>query len=44
MAESLSLDMVNKGLLTDQIAISIGYDVKDLTQDNIVIDKDWYGR
>ena len=44
MAEALSLDMVNKGLLTDQIAISIGYDVKDLSQDNIVIDKDWYGR
>lgn len=44
MAESLSLDMVAKGLLTDQIAISIGYDVKDLAQDNIVIDKDWYGR
>ena len=44
MAEALSLDMVSKGLLTDQIAISIGYDVKDLTQDNIVIDKDWYGR
>ena len=44
MAESLSLDMVVKGLLTDQIAISIGYDVKDLTQDNIVLDKDWYGR
>lgn len=44
MAESLSLDMVAKGLLTDQIAISIGYDVKDLTQENIVLDKDWYGR
>ena len=44
MAESLSLDMVAKGLLTDQIAISIGYDVKDLVQDNIVLDKDWYGR
>ena len=44
MAEALSLDMVAKGLLTDQIAISIGYDVKDLNQDNIVIDKDWYGR
>ena len=40
MAESLSLDMSAKGLLTDQIAISIGYDVKDLTQDNIVVDKD----
>ena len=44
MAESLSLDMVAKGLLTDQIAIAIGYDVKDLNQDNIVLDKDWYGR
>ena len=30
--------------MTDQIAISIGYDIKDLNQDNIVIDKDWYGR
>ena len=44
MAESLSLDMVAKGLLTDQIAIAIGYDVKDLNQENIVVDKDWYGR
>ena len=44
MAEALSLDMVNKGLLTDQIAISVGYDVRDLTQENITIDKDWYGR
>ena len=44
MAESLSLDMVTKGLLTDQIAIAIGYDVKDLNQGNIVLDKDWYGR
>ena len=44
MAEALSLDMVNKGLLTDQIAISVGYDVKDLNQENITIDKDWYGR
>lgn len=44
MAESLSLDMVDKELLTDQIAISIGYDIKDINQDNITIDKDWYGR
>ena len=44
MAEALSLDMVNKGLLTDQIAISVGYDVKDLNQENITIDKDWSGR
>ena len=44
MAEAISYTMVRKGLMTDQIAISIGYDVKDLNQDNIVIDKDWYGR
>ena len=44
MSEALSLDLVNKGLLTDQIAISIGYDVSDLGKENTVIDKDWYGR
>ena len=44
MAEALSLDLVNKGLLTDQIAISIGYDISDITKENTVIDKDWYGR
>lgn len=44
MAEALSLDLVNKGLLTDQLAISIGYDISDLTKDNITVDKDWYGR
>ena len=44
MAEALTYTMVKRGLLTDQIAISIGYDIKDLNQDNIVIDKDWYGR
>ena len=44
MAESLSLDMVNKGLLTDQIGIAVGYDISDIKKENIVIDKDWYGR
>lgn len=44
MAEALSLDLVNKGLLTDQIAIAIGYDISDITKEDITIDKDWYGR
>lgn len=44
MAESLALDLVDKGLLTDQISITIGYDVNDISKENIVIDKDWYGR
>ncbi len=44
MAESLALDLVDKGLLTDQISIAIGYDVNDNSKENIVIDKDWYGR
>lgn len=44
MAEALTYTMVRKGLMTDQIAISIGYDVNDINKDNIVIDKDWYGR
>ena len=44
MAESLSLDLTDKGLMTDQISITIGYDIKDINQENITIDKDWYGR
>ncbi len=44
MAEALSLDLVNKGLLTDQISIAIGYDISDIKNENITIDKDWYGR
>ena len=44
MSESLALDMTDKGLMTDQISITIGYDIKDINQENIVIDKDWYGR
>ena len=44
MADLLSLDLVKKGLLTDQIALSIGYDVSDLEGYNGEIKKDWYGR
>lgn len=50
MAEMLSLDLVEKGLITDQIVIVIGYDVENLKnaersaqyQGEIV--KDFYGR
>ena len=44
MAEALSLDLVSKGLLTDQIAISIGYDISDTKNESVTVDKDWYGR
>ena len=44
MAEALTYTMVRKGLLTDQIAITIGYDISDISKENIAIDKDWYGR
>ena len=47
MAENLSLDLVNKGLLTEEVGLGIGYDVGNLTgaeayRGEIVID--WYGR
>ena len=46
MADSLSLDLTNKGLLTDQIVLSFGYDIGDLneslSQDEVSLD--WYGR
>lgn len=44
MAEALAYTMVRKGLLTDQIAITIGYDISDIAKEDITIDKDWYGR
>ena len=46
MADSLSLDLTNKGLLTDQIVLSFGYDIGDLSdslsQEEVSLD--WYGR
>ena len=46
MADSLSLDLTNKGLLTDQIVLSFGYDIGDLndslSQNEVSLD--WYGR
>lgn len=44
MAEALTYTMVRRGLLTDQIAISIGYDISDISKEDITIDTDWYGR
>ncbi len=31
MADALSLDLVSKGLITDQIVLTIGYDIENLT-------------
>lgn len=31
MADSLSLDLVDKGLVTDQIVLTVGYDIENLT-------------
>ena len=46
MAESLSLDLVKKGLLTDQIVLAFGYDIADVTDmlNSSEISLDWYGR
>ena len=50
MADSLVLDLVSKGLVTDQIVLSVGYDIENLKTpearsgfDGIVV-RDWYGR
>ena len=44
MADSLSLDLAKKELLTDQIVLSFGYDISDLNEDTEDVDTDWYGR
>ena len=46
MAELLSLDLVKKELLTDQISIGIGYDIKDIEEaiSHSEVALDWYGR
>ena len=31
MADSLALDLVDKGLLTDQLVLTVGYDIENLT-------------
>lgn len=50
MADMLALDLVDKGLVTDQIIITIGYDIENLTDPERSrnyhgeIAKDYYGR
>ena len=48
MAENMSLDLVDKNLVTNQIVLTIGYDVENLTNSNIYykgeITIDHYGR
>ena len=50
MADSLVLDLVRKGLVTDQIVLSVGYDIENLktpearTAFDGAVARDWYGR
>jgi len=50
MSDSLSLDLVSKNLVTDQLVLTIGYDIENLTNPNIKrkyngeVTKDVYGR
>ncbi len=46
MADSLSMDLTRKDMLTDQIVVAFGYDIADVVvamKEND-ISKDWYGR
>ena len=40
MADQLSLDLVSKNLVTDQIVLTVGYDIENLTNPNIAIEYD----
>lgn len=50
MADSVALDLVDKGLVTDQIVLTVGYDIENLTRPEIrsrycgKISTDHYGR
>ena len=50
MADSMSLDLVDKHLVTDQVVLNIGYDKESLTDSNIAakyngsVVTDYYGR
>ena len=50
MAEQLSLDLVEKGLVTSQLTLTIGYDIANLTNPEILskyhgqVVSDHYGR
>ena len=45
MTDLLVLDLVDKGLVTDQIVLTVGYDTEsDTTNNDVQISTDWYGR
>ena len=50
MADGLSMDLVRKGLLTDQVVLNVGYDIENLSDPERSkkykgpIVADWYGR
>ena len=48
MTENISLDLVDKNLVTNQVVLTIGYDIENLTNSNIYyegeITTDHYGR
>ena len=45
MTDGLVLDLVDKGLVTDQIVLTVGYDIESLTGDyKGGVQTDWYGR
>ena len=45
MSEALSLDLVEKGLVTDQIVVNVGYDASNINDDYIGdVKTDFYGR
>ena len=50
MADQLAMDLVRKGLCTDQVVLSVGYDISNLTDPKRAeryhgtVDMDYYGR
>lgn len=47
MTDSLVLDLVSKRLVTDQIVLTVGYDIDNLSDDRAYdgeVVRDWYGR
>ena len=50
MTDLLALDLVDKGLLTDQLVLYVGYDIENLTREDLrksykgEITEDYYGR
>ena len=46
MADMLTLELVDKGLVTDQLVLTVGYDRESLTDGNYrgEVVQDWYGR